>query len=156
MRKSFKITAAILVSLLIFFVAVFKYRQYQANQISIPGNAAAVLKVNVDEVLKTMAANMISNPGFYLKSNDNQKTSIKKNKLASGLQIPASIYFYAIQNQPATAVFTRFDLKSYPNFETFLTATLRLKISRRQQGINFATSSLGNVVICYILKKQQW
>jgi len=149
MRKFFKITAAILVSLLIFFVAVFKYRQYQANQISIPGNVTAVLKVSVDEVLKTLAANMISNPGFYLKSSDNQKTSIKKNKLASGVQIPASIYFYAIQNQPATAVFSRFDLKSYPDFETFLTATLRLKISRRQQGINIATSSLGNVVICY-------
>ncbi|MFD2288438.1 hypothetical protein GJU39_04065 [Pedobacter petrophilus] len=149
MRKFFKITAVIILSLLIFFVALFKYRQYQANQVSIPRNAVSVLKISVDEVFKSLAANLISNPGFYLKSNDKQKPTTGRSKLASGLKIPASIYFYFLQNQPKTAVFTRLEIKSLIDFESFIKHTLGFKILKKQNGISFASSSLGNMAICY-------
>ncbi|MFW0716714.1 hypothetical protein [Pedobacter sp. N23S346] len=149
MKKFFKIIAVIILSLLIFFVGIFKYRQYQANQVSVPLNAESVLKIGVDEMLESLAANMISNPGFYLKSEDKQKLKKEKSKLSSSLKIPASLYLYFLQNQPKTAIFSRFEIKQLKDFETFLTHTLGFKVVKRPNGINFASARLGNVVICY-------
>ena len=149
MKKFFKIIAVIILSLLIFFVGIFKYRQYRANQVLIPRNATSVLKVSTDEILRSLAANMIANPRFYLKSDDQPKPTVVQNKLASGLRIPASLYLFTMENQSTNAIFTRFDVKSKNNFETFIQQTLKFKISKQQNGMSFASSSLGNVVICY-------
>ena len=149
MKKFFKIIAVIILSLLIFFVGIFKYRQYRANQVLIPRNATSVLKVSTDEILRSLAANMIANPRFYLKSDDQPKPTVVQNKLASGLRIPASLYLFTMENQSTNAIFTRFDVKSKNNFETFIQQTLKFKILKQQNGMSFASSSLGNVVICY-------
>jgi len=149
MKKFFKIIAVIILSLLIFFVGIFKYRQYRANKVLIPRNATSVLKVSTDEILRSLAANMIANPRFYLKSDDQPKPTVVQNKLASGLRIPASLYLFTMENQSTNAIFTRFDVKSKNNFETFIQQTLKFKILKQQNGMSFASSSLGNVVICY-------
>jgi hypothetical protein len=149
MKKFFKIIAVIILSLLIFFVGIFKYRQYRTNQVLIPRDATSVLKISTDEILRSLAANMIANPRFYLKSDDQPKPTVMQNKLASGLRIPASLYLFTMENQSTNAIFTRFDVKSKNNFETFIQQTLKFKILKQQNGMSFASSSLGNVVICY-------
>lgn len=149
MKIFLKILAVIILSLLIFFVGIFKYRQYQANQVSIPRNATSVLKISVDEMLKSLAANMVSNPGFYLKSGDKKKPKDGKSEPGAGLKIPASLYLYSLEKQPKTAVFTRFEVKSASDFETFIKHRLGFKILKQQHGMSFASSSLGNVIICY-------
>jgi hypothetical protein len=68
MKKFLKITAAIVILLLIFFVGMFKYRRYVAEQTLIPKNATSLIKINVDELYKTLASNMLGNPGYYFKS----------------------------------------------------------------------------------------
>jgi len=149
MKRFLKITAVVILSLLIFFVGTFKYRQYRANQVSIPKNASSVVKVSVDEVYKSLSTNMISHPGYYFRSDTKTTTKFRFDGLAHGLKIPASIYLYTIQNQPKTALFSRFEIKDFTTFENFLKSVLHLNIEKKAEGISFAKSKLGNIAICY-------
>ncbi|RZL44835.1 MAG: hypothetical protein EOP00_18900 [Pedobacter sp.] len=149
MKKFLKITAVIVLSLLIFFVGTFKYRQYKANEVSIPKNTASLIKISVDEIYKSIAANMISNPGDYFKSDRNTGTKSKFDDFDHGLKIPASIYLYTIKNQPKTAFFSWFEIKEVDTFKSFLKNILHLNIEKKPQGFNYAKSKLGNIAIYY-------
>ncbi|MFC3559590.1 hypothetical protein [Pedobacter jamesrossensis] len=149
MKKFLKITAVIVLSLLIFFVGTFKYRQYQANQFLIPKNANAVVKISVDEIYKTLAANIIANPVYYFKSDLKKDSTNKNDKFYNGLKIPASLYFYNIAGAPSTTFFSRFQIKNVKDFENFLRNTLHLEIAKEIGNINIAKSKLGNFSICY-------
>jgi len=149
MKKFLKITAVVILSLVIFFVGTFKYRQYCANQVSIPNNAGSVVKVSVDEIYKSLVANLISHPGYYFKSDTKTTTKSRFDDLDHGLKIPASIYLYTIKNQPKTALFSRFEIKDFTTFENFLKSILHLNIEKEAEGVGFAKSKLGNITICY-------
>lgn len=151
MKKFLKITAAIFILLLVFLVGLFKYRQYYANQVSVPKEATAVIKISIDEICKNFAINMLLNAGYYLKSDTNRKPNINTGNFKHGLKIPASVYFYTIKNQPEMALFSRFEIKRFNDFETFLKNKTGFKILKKQNGITFAGSRLGNVIVCYDL-----
>ncbi|GGE67057.1 hypothetical protein EV200_10887 [Pedobacter psychrotolerans] len=151
MKKFLKITAAIFLLLLIFFVGLFKYRQYNANQISVPKEATAIIKISMDEIYKSLAMNMLLNAEYYLKSDTNKKIDISTRNFKHGLKIPASVYFYTIKDQPETALFSRFEINQFNDFETFIKNKLGFKILKKQNGITFAGSELGNVIVCYDL-----
>lgn len=148
MKKFLKITAVIILLLPIFFVGIFKFRQHQADQIHIPKNTTALIKVSIDEIYKSLALNMIAHPGFYFKSFKKDSTS-KTDKLESGLTIPASIYFYTIKGQASTTLFTRFNIDDLSEFEAFLKNTLQLTVSKKQNGITYAKNRLGNVALYF-------
>ncbi|MCZ4223592.1 hypothetical protein [Pedobacter rhodius] len=139
----------ILLSLLIFFAGTFKYRQYRANQVSIPKNTNSIIKVGIDDIYKSLVGNMISNPGFYFKSDLKKDAKSKFDGLEHGLKIPASIYLYTIQNQPKTALFSRLEIKNLNTFENFLRNVLQFKIEKKSEGLNCAKSKPGNIAIYY-------
>ncbi|MCX2583667.1 hypothetical protein [Pedobacter sp. MR22-3] len=147
MKKFFKTIAVIILSLLIFFVGIFKYRQYHANQIAVPKAATSVIKVSIDEIYKSLALNMLFNPDYYLKSDPDKKTDSISGDFRHGLKIPASVYFYTMKNQPEMALFSRFEIKQLRNFQTFIHNKFGFKILKKQNEITFAGS--GNVFFCY-------
>ncbi|MBT2564510.1 hypothetical protein J7E50_06395 [Pedobacter sp. ISL-68] len=149
MKKFLKITAAIVILLLIFFAGVLKYRKYQAGQTLIPQNATGIIKINVDELYQTIALNMLGNPGYYFKSDVKKANAIKIDKYATGLSVPASIYFYTLAGQPLGTVFSRLELKNSADFENFAKNVLHLQIIKKAKGISMAKSRLGNFVLCY-------
>lgn len=148
MKKFLKITAVILLSLLIFFVGTFKYRQYKASQILIPKNTTTLIKISVDEMYKSLALNMITHPGFYLKPDLKKDSLSKTNKFDHGLKIPSSIYLYTIQDQPTTALFSRLIIDDFNKFELFIKNTLKLQLSKKD-GLNHGKSKLGNLAVLY-------
>ena len=152
MKKLLKITVVIILSLLIFFLGTFKYRQYKANGVSIPKNATSLVKLNVDEIYKSIAANLISNPGYYFKSDTNKSTKPKFEDFDHGLKIPASIYLYTLKNQPKTAFFSRFEIKELDHFEHFLLSTLKLQVVKSGKNGNYSKSKTGNVAVYYNTK----
>ncbi|TCD08529.1 hypothetical protein EZ449_11840 [Pedobacter frigidisoli] len=148
MKKFLKITAVIVLLLLIFFVGTFKYRQYQANEVSIPKNATSLVKISIDEIYKSLAANMISNPGFYFQLDKKATAENKENKFDTGLKIPASIYCYTIEGKPKTAIFSRLAISDFQEFSNFIRNTLKLNITKAS-GLNLAQNNLKNFTILF-------
>ncbi|NII81659.1 MULTISPECIES: hypothetical protein [unclassified Pedobacter] len=150
MKKFLKITAAIVLLLLIFFAGVIKYRRYQSERTLIPKNVTGIVKINVDELGRTLASNMLSNLGYYFKSDlKNDTTNLNSpDKFNNGLKIPASIYFYTIERKPQI-YFSRFEIENINDFENSLRHLMHLDIIKRTEGTNIARSKLGNVVIYY-------
>jgi len=149
MKKFLKITALIILLLVIFFAAAFKYRQYRANEISIPANASSLAKISVDEIYKSIAANVIANPGFYFKNDSEQDANAKLDGYDHGLKIPGSIYFYTIKNQSKTAFFSRVEIEELYLFEHFLLSKLQLQIAKSGKNGNYSKSKTGNVAVYY-------
>lgn len=149
MKKFLKRTAVILLSLLILFVGTFKYRQYKANQVLIPKNSSALVKISVDEIYKTLAANVMTHPVYYFKTGLGKDSLSKTDKFENGLEIPASLYFYTISGKPSTTFFSRLEIKDIEKFEAFLHNTLHLQTNKKAKVISIAKSHLGNFVICY-------
>ena len=148
MKRFLKIAAVIIISLLIFFVGTFKYRQHKANEVSIPKNTGSLMKISVDEIYKSIAANMIANPGYYFKSNTNTGTKSNFDGFDHGLKIPASIFFYTIDDKPKTAFFSRLAISDFQKFSNFIKNTLKLNIIKAS-GLNLAKNNLKNFTILF-------
>jgi hypothetical protein len=148
MKKFLKITAAIVILLLIFFAGITKYRRYVAEQTLIPKNATSLIKINVDELYKTLFANMIGNPGHYFKSDFKKDTSNNFDKFNNGLTIPAGVYFYTVQGKSGI-YFSRFEIKNVNDFENTLRDLMHLDITKKTEEVNVAKSKLGNIVVYY-------
>jgi len=148
MKKFLKITAATLILLLLFFAGIFKYRQYSANQTLIPSNTTALIKINVDEIYKSVAFNMLGNWGHYLKPEGKKSAPDKLDKFDTGLKIPASVYFYTLAGKPKTTFFSRLEIKDSIAFSNFVKHRLHLSKSKIQ-GIDFSRSTRGNFIIFY-------
>lgn len=146
MKKFLKITAVIILSLLIFFVGTFKYRQYQANQVLIPKNATSIIKISVDEIYKSLAENMIGHPAYYFKKSKHNSANAKIDQFDHGLKIPASIYLYNIESQPKTTLFTRLEIKDSTSLNRFLKQTLKFTALKAGK-TTFWKPQLGNVII---------
>jgi len=150
MVKFLKITAAIVLLLLVFFAGMSKYRTYQAEQTEIPKSATSLIQINVDELYKTIAVNVLSHPMYYFKSDFKKDTAAAEpDKRFTGISIPASIYLYNLANKPADAIFSRLEIESIGGFESFIKNVLHLQITKKTEGINMAKSSPGNLVIYY-------
>ena len=107
MKKFLKITAAIVLLLLICYFGFFKYRQIQANNVSIPVSTNALLKINVDELYKTIAVSYIKHPNQYSGA-DKKGIKEKVNDLKTGLKIPANVYIYSLKGKAKTTFFSSF------------------------------------------------
>lgn len=119
MKKFLKITAAIVILLLICYFGFFKYRQIQANNISIPVSANSVLKINVDELYKTIAISYIKHPNQYSGA-DKKGIKEKVDDLNTGLKIPANIYIYSLKGKAKTTFFSTFEIADTLAFNRFI------------------------------------
>lgn len=146
MVKFLKITAAILVLLLLFYFGFFKYRQIQANKILIPANTQTLLKINVDELYKTIAVSYLKHPGQY-DGADRKGIKEKVNDLNTGLKIPANIYIYALKGTIQNTFFTRFEIADSLAFNRFVLK----KLSLIKKDSNFFQSA--DSTVCLLLNK---
>ena len=125
MNKFLKITAAIVILLLLCYFGFFKYRQIQANKISIPVSTDALFKINVDELYKTIAVSYLKHPGQYSGA-DNKGMKEKLTSLNTGLKIPANIYIYTLKGRAKNTFFTCFEIADSLEFNRFILKKLAL------------------------------
>ena len=150
MKKFLKITAAIFVLLLIFFVGTFKFRQYKANRMLIPANASSLIRINTDEIYKTIGINVIANLGYYLNPSQKKSSKVEIKKYDSGLDVPAAIYFYTIEGKSKDLLFTRLNIKDSVAFKNFITQTLSLNtVKNVAKGVYSAISKDNRLTIFY-------
>lgn len=119
MKKFLKITAAIAILLLLCYFGFFKYRQIQANKVSIPVSTNALLKINVDELYKTIAVSYVKHPSQYSGA-DKKGIKEKVDDLNTGLKIPANIYIYSLNGKAKTTFFSSFEIADTLAFNRFI------------------------------------
>jgi len=148
MKKFLKITAVIVILLLICYFGFFKYRQIQANNISIPVSSNALLKINVDELYKTIALSYIKHPKQY-SGTDKKGIKEKINDLNTGLKIPANIYLYTLNGKAKTTFFSTFELTDTLAFNHFITKNTSVPLIKKDLGFYQSKDS----TICILFNK---
>ncbi|WP_406825921.1 hypothetical protein [Pedobacter sp. KACC 23697] len=146
MVKFLKITAVIVVLLLVFYFGFFKYRQIQANNVLIPATTATLFKINVDELYKTMAVSYLKHPNEY--GADKKGIKEKVNDLNTGLKIPASIYIYALKGKLKNTFFSRLAIADCLAFKRFILK----KRSLIKKDTNFFQSA--DSTLCLLFNKK--
>jgi len=130
MKKFLKITAAIAILLLLCYFGFFKYRQIQANNVSIPVSSNALLKINVDEFYKTIAVSYIKHPNQYSGA-DKKGIKEKVDDLNTGLKIPANIYIYSLNGKAKTTFFSSFEIADTLAFNRFIQKKSALSLIKK-------------------------
>lgn len=125
MVKFLKITAAIVILLLVFYFGFFKYRQLLANKVLIPATTQTLLKINVDELYKTIAISYLKHPSQYAGA-DKKCIKEKVDDLNTGLKIPANIYIYALKGKVKNTFFSRMEIADSSAFNSFILKKLSL------------------------------
>ena len=161
MKKFLKITAAIVILLLVCYFGFFKYRQIQANNISIPVSTNALLKINVDELYKTLALSYIKHPKQY-SGGDKKGIKEKIDDLNTGLKIPANIYLYSLNGSGKTTFFSSFELKDTLAFNHFIAKNTSLPLIKKDTGFFQSKDSTicilfntTNAVLAFTPQKEQ-
>nr|WP_276901702.1 hypothetical protein [Pedobacter kyonggii] len=146
MKKFLKITAAIVLLLLICYFGFFKYRQIQANNVSIPVSTNALLKINVDELYKTIAVSYVKHPSQYSGA-DKKGIKEKVDNLNTGLKIPANIYLYSLNGKAKTTFFSSFEIADTLAFNRFLQKNSALSLIKKDS--NFFQSKDSTFLILF-------
>lgn len=161
MKKFLKITAAIVILLLLCYFGFFKYRQIQANNISIPRSTNALLKINVDELYKTIAVNYIKHPSQYSGA-DKKGIKEKVDDLNTGLKIPANIYLYSLNGKAKTTFFSTFEIADTLAFNRFIQKKSALPLIKKDKNFFQSKDSTfyilfnkTTVALAYTQKKEQ-
>jgi len=159
--KFLKITAAIVILLLICYFGFFKYRQIQANKISIPTSATALLKINVDELYKTIAISYIKHPNQYT-GGDKKGIKDKIEDLKTGLKIPANIYIYTLAEKAKTTFFSSLEITDTLAFNRFIEKNTFLPLMKKESGFFQSKDSTisilfnkSNAVLAFSPQKEQ-
>jgi len=148
MKKFLKITAAIAILLLLCYFGFFKYRQIQANNISIPDSTNALLKINVDELYKTIAVSYVKHPSQYSGA-DKKGIKEKVDDLNTGLKIPANIYIYSLNGKAKTTFFSTFEIADTLAFHRFIQKKSALPLIKKDR--NFFQSK--DSTFCVLFNK---
>ena len=146
MKKFLKITAAIVLLLLICYFGFFKYRQIQANNVSIPVSTDALLKINVDELYKTIAVSYVKHPSQYSGA-DKKGIKEKVDDLNTGLKIPANIYIYSLNRKAKTTFFSTFEIADTLAFNRFIQKKSFLPLTKKDS--NFFQSKDSTIYILF-------
>ncbi|MBB6239424.1 hypothetical protein HDC90_004077 [Pedobacter sp. AK013] len=147
MKKFLKITAAIVILLLIFYFGFFKYRQIQSNKVLIPSATHTLYKINVDELYKTFAVSYLKHPSQY-SGTDKKGINEKVTDLNTGIKIPANIYLYDLKGKIKNTFFSRFEIVDSLAFKSFILK----KLSLTEKDINFFQSA--DSTICLLFNKK--
>ncbi|WP_316821800.1 hypothetical protein [Pedobacter gandavensis] len=119
MKLTLKISAAIILLLLISVYGYLQFRDSRSYEGQIAKNAQVVYKLNVDALMKTMAADFISNPGYYMKSKG-------QGGERPDFSLPANLFAYSLKtNEPGT-VFSCMTLSDSTGLNAYLKRALKI------------------------------
>ncbi|MBC6109858.1 hypothetical protein ACFOG5_08225 [Pedobacter fastidiosus] len=150
MKKFLIISATIVVLLLISYFAFFKYREIQSNNVLIPANTNAVIKISVDGLFKTLAISYLKHPKEYAGSGKKDFKQ-KIEDLKTGLEIPANIYFYGLKGKDKSTFFSTFKISDSVAFQKFAESKLSSKLTKIEH--NFYQSTDSTLTILFDNKK---
>ncbi len=147
MIKTFKILLISMLTLIVLSVGFLKYREYSANKTLVPSNVHLLVKLNTDQLIKSVLLNVPLNLGYYFKSSE-KRSGVKKVKLFDAIKMPASLFVYILKTHKPNTFFARFSIDDYEVFERLIGQKKNLK-STTIDGTQFAFSGDKKLSICY-------
>lgn len=152
MKLTLKISAAILLLLLISVYGYLEFRAYRSYNGQVAKNAQVIYKLNVDALIKSMATDFISNPGYYMKSEG-------KGEVRPEFSLPANLFAYSLKtNEPGT-IFSGLSLSDTTGLKAYLKRVLKISdfpiLSEEGTAIHnkggriFGTSSDHKITVLY-------
>lgn len=135
MKKILKISAAIIILLLISVYGYLQFREYRSYQNKIHKDAGLVFKINLDGIFQTMSADFISNPGYYLSEGKKEGSSPR------GISLPANIFVYTLRSKSAGTYFCTLPVADSAALEPYLKRVFKLKTFLRNANGTITGSS---------------
>lgn len=120
MKLTLKISAAIILLLLISVYGYLQFRESSSYRQQVAKNASVIYKLNVDGLLKTIASDFIGNPGYYLKTNE-------KEGRRPDFSFPANIFVYSLETRSPSTFFSSFTLSDTTGLNAYLKQVLKIK-----------------------------
>lgn len=120
MKLTLKISAAIILLLLISVYGYLQFRESSSYRQQLAKNASVVYKLNIDGLLKTIASDFIGNPGYYLKNNKNERRR-------PDFSFPANIFVYSLETRSPSTIFSSFTLSDTTGLNAFLKQALKIE-----------------------------
>lgn len=138
MKKFFLVSAAILVLLLITFFGYFRYKQHTSYQAGIHKDASALVKIDVYNLYKSLAAELLKS----------KKGTMKP--LLKGVELPAHIFIYSVKSKAPTTLFSSIKIDDPVLFDKSLKENSALRFHNSGiQGIQVAGTADGRWTIAY-------
>ncbi|EDM34854.1 hypothetical protein PBAL39_03120 [Pedobacter sp. BAL39] len=103
-----------------------EWRQHRSYHNRIHEKAALIFRLNLDNVLKTMAADFFSNPSDYLGSGCGPAT---KSGAGNGLHVPANAFIYNVSGRSASTYFCSLPVADIDALKSYLTKVLHFQIT---------------------------
>ncbi|MCX2453946.1 hypothetical protein OQX61_21945 [Pedobacter sp. PLR] len=131
MKLTLKISATIVLLLLISVYGYLYFRESRSYDQQVAKDASVVYKLNVDGLLKTMAVDFIGNPGYYLKTKE-------KGGQKPDFSLPANVFVYSLKTKAPGTFFTELALSDTTGLNAWLKRVLKIT--------DFAVQGAGNRV----------
>jgi hypothetical protein len=147
MKKIIVRIAAIILLLLIFFKVFLLVREHNSYKNSIHRDATFVLKINVDGIIKTIAWDCITSPGYYL----NYKKDTKKDTSESGkgISLPANIFVYSLKQKSAKTFFCSLPVSDTLKMKRFAADKFSIDSFYHQGNISIGLSANHKTTIAF-------
>lgn len=118
MKRNFLRITVIIGLLFLIFSGWLYYREYQSFQIPVHKHADKGIRINVDGIYKTLIWDFISEPWNYSKSG--KKKEDKQKPIEPGVEIPANVVLYTLNNQAENTFFGYLKISDHSAFRNFL------------------------------------
>ena len=126
MKKKWLLTSAIVILLMFCLYGYLEWRQQRSYNNRIHARASLILRLNLDQVLKTLAGDFFSSPSDYLGSGCGRGT---KPEAERGLQLPANVFIYNISGQPASTYFCSLPVEDIDTLKNYLTKVMHFQLA---------------------------
>ncbi len=144
---------AILLLLFVAFTTYLRIRRQNSYKNTIHQQAEAIIKISVDDMIKTILSDAITNPSYYLKKRD-KKDKKKKDKQDDGIKIPANIFIYNISSKHPSTFFCSLKISDSVNAKQFIQKKIKdLHFKNYQNKMMVATSKNNTIIVAYNHKK---
>lgn len=128
--------------LLISVYGYLQFRESHSYEGQLAKNAGIVYKINVDGLIKTMAADFSSNPGYYLKAEE-------KGGQQPDFSFPANIFIYSLNTMAPSTIFTQIGLKDTVGLKRYLNRVLKISTFLKEGERNIGVSADHKTTVVY-------
>ncbi|WP_310146540.1 hypothetical protein [Pedobacter africanus] len=141
LKRIIAMLAAVVLLLLALAYGYLSLRRYTSYRHRIHSDAAFIIKVDVDRIYRTLAADYLLNSSHYKKS--------KRNSLKTGLDIPANVFIYTVHSRSAQTYFCSLPVSDTAELRVFINKKLGITRFKNTGKYILGSSANGGLTVAF-------